>query len=246
MRNLHFLCRHGAPVLGKVLLKKVLRGILRYQGQSRILRQPVTPRVLLAIRSTLRRWLGERDFTLIWAAFTLAFFAFLCCSEFTCRGTTSYSPGFYLSVSSLSFEPNLACPQRISFFLQSSETDTFRRGDTLVIACSPSPLCAEKAMLNNFLLARSQGLLFSFHSRRLLTRKSVVSLLTDTARQAGFPKSSLRGHSFRIGAASTAATAGLSDWLINLLTVINYTFILRKTFSCRRHLVWRALSQISQ
>ena len=125
-------------------------------------------------------------------AFTLAFFAFLCCSEFTCRGTTSYSPGFYLSVSSVSFEPNLACPQRLSLFLQSSKTDTFRRGHTLVIACSPSPLCAVKAMLNYFLLARPQGPLFSFHSRRLVTRKSVVSLLRDTARQAGLPKSSLK------------------------------------------------------
>ena len=48
VRNLHILCAHGDPVVGKLLLKKVLRGILRYQGQTRILRQPVTPRVLLA------------------------------------------------------------------------------------------------------------------------------------------------------------------------------------------------------
>ena len=94
MRNLHILCGHGDAVVGKLLLKKVLRSILRYQGLTRILRQPFIPRVLLAIRPILRHWLGERDFTMIWAAFTLAFFAFLCCSEFTCRGTTSYSPGF--------------------------------------------------------------------------------------------------------------------------------------------------------
>ena len=31
-----------------------------------------------------------------------------------------------------------------------------------------------------------------------------------------------------------------------LLTVINYTFILRKTFTCQPHLVWRALPQISR
>ena len=57
-------------------------------------------------------------------------------------------------------------------------------------------------MRNYFLLARPQGPLFSFHSGRLLTRKSVVSLLRDAARQAGLPYSSLKGHSFRIGAAS--------------------------------------------
>ena len=78
--------------------------------------------------------IGERDFTMFGAAFALAFFAFLRSSEFTCRGTTSYSPSFDLSVSSASFEPNLACPQRMSVFLQSSKTDAFRRGHTLVIA----------------------------------------------------------------------------------------------------------------
>ena len=76
VRNLHILYGHGDPVVDKLLLKKVLRDILRYQGQTRILRQPVTPRVLLAIRAVLRHWLGERDFTMIWAAFTLAFFVF--------------------------------------------------------------------------------------------------------------------------------------------------------------------------
>ena len=39
----------------------------------------------------------------------------------------------------------------------------------------------------------------------------------DAARQAGLPYSSLKGHSFRIGVASTAAAAGLPDWLIKVL-----------------------------
>ena len=86
VRNLHISCGHGDPLVGKLLLKKVLRGILRYQGQPRILRQPVTPSVLLAIRPILQGWLNSKDFTMIWAAFTLAFFGFLCCSEFTYPG----------------------------------------------------------------------------------------------------------------------------------------------------------------
>ena len=106
--------------------------------------------------------IGERDFTMFWAAFTLAFFAFLRSSEFTCRGTTSYSPSFDLSVSSASFEPNLACPQRMSVFLQSSKTDAFRRGHTLVIACS-----------SLFLTCASPGSLFFFISFRLPTNKKI-------------------------------------------------------------------------
>ncbi|XP_078343927.1 uncharacterized protein LOC144629561 [Oculina patagonica] len=108
VRNLHISCGYGDPLQGKLLLKKVLRGILRFQGRSRILRQPVTPGVLLAIRPILRSWLGERDFSMIY-------------------------------------------------------------------------------------------------------------LLRDAARYAGLPYKSLKGHSFRIGAASTAAAAGLPDWLIKVL-----------------------------
>lgn len=53
---------HGDPFLGK---------LLRYQGrQTRILQQPVTPRVLLGIRPILRLWLGERYLEMNWADFT--------------------------------------------------------------------------------------------------------------------------------------------------------------------------------
>ena len=34
VRNLHISCGHGDPLSGKLLLKKILRGILRYQLRS--------------------------------------------------------------------------------------------------------------------------------------------------------------------------------------------------------------------
>ncbi|XP_073241117.1 uncharacterized protein [Porites lutea] len=108
VRNLHIVSGYNDPLQGKLLLKKILRGILRYQGCPRISRQPVTPRVLLAIRPVLESWLDVRDFSMIY-------------------------------------------------------------------------------------------------------------LLQDSARRAGLPHESLKGHSFRIGAASAAAAAGLPDWLIKVL-----------------------------
>ena len=152
--NLHISCGHGDPLSGKLLLKKILRGILRYQGQSRILRQPITPGVLQTIKPFLHSWLGDRDFFMVWAAFTLAFFAFLRCSEFTYQGISRFCPQVDLSTDRVSFHPSLASLQRMSIFLKASKTDAFRQGHTLVIACSTSLVCAVTAMRDYFLTAR--------------------------------------------------------------------------------------------
>ena len=45
VRNLQISCGYGDPLSGKSPLKKILRGNLRYQGQSHILRQPITKRL---------------------------------------------------------------------------------------------------------------------------------------------------------------------------------------------------------
>ena len=42
----------------------------------------------------------------------------------------------------------------------------------------------------------------------------LTSIFRDSAGIAGLPYYSLKGHSFRIGAASVAVDAGLPDWLI--------------------------------
>ena len=105
---------------------------------------------------------------MIWAAFTLAFFAFLRCSEFIYPGTNQFRPRFDLSTDCVSFHPSLASPQQMSVFLKASKTDVYRQGHTLVIACSPSPVCAVTAMRIYFLAARPHGPLFSFQSGRLL------------------------------------------------------------------------------
>ena len=218
VRNLHITEGFNDPLKGKLLLRKVLRGILRYQGQQRIRRQPVTPQVLLAIRPVLQSWLNPRDFSMVWAVFNLAFFAFLRCSEFTYPGVRKYRPLFDLTTDCIAFHPSLARPQVMSVQLKSSKTDVFRQGQSLTIASTSSPLCAVTAMKEYFLLAKPErGPLFYFQSGRYLTRSTVSHLLRDSSRTAGLPYRSLKGHNFRIGAASVAAEAGLPDWLIKVL-----------------------------
>lgn len=72
-------------------------------------------------------------------------------------------------------------------------------------------------MYSYLLAASPQGPLFSFQSSRYLTRSAVVHLLRAAARYAGLPYKSLKGLSFCVGAASTAAAAGLPNWLIKVL-----------------------------
>ena len=93
--------------------------------------------------------------------------------------------------------------------LRSSKTDSFRLGQPLIIARTGSQVCAVTAMQHYFQRAAPPSrLLFSFQFGRLLTRSAVISLLQDIVRLVGLPFHSLKGHTFRIGAASTAAAVG--------------------------------------
>ena len=105
----------------------------------------------------------------------------------------------------------------MSVFLKASKTDVYHQGHTLVITGCPSPVCAVTAMRNYFLAAHPRRPLFSFQSGLLLTRSAAVHLLQDVSCHAGLPYTSFKGHSFCMGAASTAAAAGLPDWLIKVL-----------------------------
>ena len=205
------------PCMAGLSCKRFCRAFSATREPPRIRRLPVTPQVLLAIRPILQSWLGARDFSMIWAAFTLGFFAFLRCSEFTYPGVHSFSSRFNLTTDCITFSPSLVCPQRLLVTLKSSKTDRFSQRHSLVVAPCSSLLCPVSAMQQYFILAQLQpGPLFSFQSGRFLTRSAVTHLLRDSARSAGLPYKSLKGHSFRIGAASTAAAAGYQTGLLRV------------------------------
>ena len=132
---------------------------------------------------------------------------------FTYSGARKYSPHFDLSSNCITFHPNLACPQFMTVQVKSSKTDVVRQGHSLTGVRTGSTICAVTAMQEYFLLGRPPpGPLLFFQSGHYLTREVASHLLRDSARAAG-----LKGHSFRIGAASAAAAAGLPDWLIKVL-----------------------------
>ena len=115
---------------------------------------PASEGTLVYFASYLARTV--RDFPMVWAAFTLAFFAFLRCNELTDLGVRKFSSQFDLSTDCITFQPNMACPQYMTVQLKSSKTDVFRHGQSLTVARSSSTICAVMAMRDYFLLARPQ------------------------------------------------------------------------------------------
>ena len=79
-------------------------------------------------------------------------------------------------------------------------------------------LCLVKAMLQYLVVRGTQrGSLFCFQDGRLLTRQRFVEEMRKALQQAGIDQSKYCGHSFRIGAATTAAARGKEDSVIKTL-----------------------------
>ena len=102
--------------------------------------------------------------------------------------------------------------------IKQSKTDPFRRGISLYLGKTSSDLCPVMALLN-YLVARGkkEGPLFMFSDGRHLTRQRLVEAVRQALVMAGLDASKYCGHSFRIGAATTAAERGMEDSIIKTL-----------------------------
>ena len=97
------------------------------------------------------------------------------------------------------------CPSRMEVQIKASKTDPFRQGISLFIGKVASDLCQVSAMLA-YLVVRGchAGPLFKFSVKEALD-------------VAGVESGQYSGHSFRIGAATTAAARGLEDSTVRTL-----------------------------
>ncbi len=141
-----------------------------------------------------------------------------CGLEFTIPDDSSFDPSMHLCWGDLAVD-NPIDPAILSVTLKASKTDPFRRGITLYIGRVASDLCPVSAVLA-YLVARGKrsGPLFMFKNGRPLTRQRLMSAaVRDALERAGVEADKYAGHSFRIGAATTAASRGLEDSTIQTL-----------------------------
>ena len=155
---------------------------------------------------------------MLWAATCLAFFGFLRMGEFTCPAGDSFDKDVHLSLADLSIDQSSA-PSMLFVHLKQSKTDQLRRGVTIVLGKSEQlPLCPLTSMLS-YLVVRGNvaGPLFIWKDGQFLTRSSFVAAVRRVLESAGLNASDFNGHSFRIGAATTAASRGMEDCMIKTL-----------------------------
>ena len=216
VRHLHIIHGFTNPLQSTPRLDLVLKGLKRVKLRPGKPRLPITPAILSRIRASLSHSPGYNN-TMLWAACCLAFFGFLRCGEFTLPSATAFDAARHLTYQDIAVDSH-AEPSTLSVTLKVSKTDQFGRGSTIYLGRGTPDLCPVTAILHYLAIRGSlEGPLFKRADGQPLTRKWFVDQIQAALTRVGINAAAYSGHSFRIGAATTAAASGVSDSLIKTL-----------------------------
>lgn len=219
VRHLHLINGFDLPVNKFTRLQYVLRGIKRVKGVTTRVRLPITlVHLKLFYRLLHSRTVPLLDERMLWAAISLAFFGFLRIGEMTCP--RQFDSSVHLTKSDISFHPNGISSKSLhmSVKIKVSKTDPFRSAVTITIGANDSVFCPVMAMKNYLSKSTSLvGPLFQYSNGTPLSRSQFTKELRLFLSQGGYNSYNYSGHSFRIGAATTAASRSLPHWLIQTL-----------------------------
>ena len=200
-------------------LQRMLVGIKRFQGVQPDSRLPITYNILCKMLFHLQ---PKSNLTkaIFRAAFSLAYFGILRVSEFAAAIPVDQTK--LLRHENITLLPDKRHPNLMQLHLKASKTDVFRKGITIPIpcVCANSQICAVHEMQNLLSFqpqATDQSPLFIFPNGDLLNRKTVASMLKALTKKCGLAKGRYKAHSFRKGAASTLAAAGIPDSTIQTM-----------------------------
>ncbi|XP_068681672.1 uncharacterized protein [Montipora foliosa] len=201
------------PLLNCVQLQNLIRGVKQVKSSSGPTRFLITFEIMRTIHESLD--LSDQDNIMIWAACCLGYFGFLRLSEFMVD--SAFNPGIHLSVSDIHPDSDVN-PTHMKVNVKCLRTDPFRKQCHIYMGRIDSPMCPYVAM-DNYLKARglASGPMFLYRDGSPLSRQKLSCTLQSILRSAGSPPCKYSGFSFRSGAATTAASRGVSDDLIKTL-----------------------------
>ena len=219
VRHLQVSCGGGDPRVDSMpLLELAVRGARKEQaGTPKQTRLPITPCVLKKMLQVWNQDPANGDHVMLWAACCVGFFGFLRSGEFTAPEKEEFDSGVHLSFKDIAID-NASDPRVISVRIKQSKTDPFRQGVTIFLGRTDAIICPVAALLA-YLARRGSGdgPLFRFKNGQPLTRSRLVMEVRKALQEAGLQPETYAGHSFRIGAATTAAACGVPADVIKTL-----------------------------
>lgn len=202
-------------------LKLVQAGIkrahsLRTTPPTRI-RLPITPTILRRMRDHWAARATDYDIIMLWAASVLCFFGFFRAGELTIPTLQSFEATKHLSWGDVAID-NPQAPRTLRVNLKRSKTDQLGEGVEVFIGKTGCQLCPVAGVVA-YMVARGStpGPFFVFKDNQPLTKPRFTKEIRAVLEALGLPYLNFASHSFRIGAATTAAKAGIEDSNIRMM-----------------------------
>lgn len=200
------------------ILKRVQAGISRSRlgaSVSRV-RLPMTPPLLRQIRSHLESS-AHPNRSVLWAVCCTAFFGCFRLGELLLESPSTFEHHRHLAWGDVAVD-NQSSPRMVRVHLKQSKTDQFGRGASIVLGKTGKDLCPVSALLGYIAVrGAQQGPFFVDTKSHPVCKSWFVAELRKVIAVLGLPQDQFAGHSFRIGAATSAALAGMEDSSIQLL-----------------------------
>ena len=218
MRHLHIAEGEADPEICRMVrLDQVLRVIKSTQAKKQdkgMTRLPISIEILGKMKAAWQE-MASPDAEMLWAAAAQCWFGFLRSEVLTMPSESAYDEGAHLNFHDISVD-SFTNPQVLQVAIKRSKTDPFHVGVTIYIGRTNCELCPVVAVLAYVHVVKT-GPLFRFADGRPLTQPWFVMEVKQALTRAGVDSTCYSGHSFRCGAATTAACRGIGDATIKML-----------------------------
>ncbi len=193
-------------------LEQIRKGIARnsaINGKEALQRDPVKWHHMQAMQVAWEK-AGDKG-VMLWAAACLCFFGCLRAGEALAPEKGEFDPKAHLGWDNVELE-DIKSPSKIRVRIKESKTDRLRKGAFVTLGRGEGRICPVKALLNFMVIRKAgPGPFFVDARNRGLTRKVFVEEVKKALVSEGMSDKGISGHSFRIGAAMTAALNGATD-----------------------------------
>lgn len=204
----HKIMLHPDPT-NNFLIKKLLEGTKRATGNRTDLRRPITYELLVQLLNSLQHICNNAFETALFrGAFALAFFAFLRVGEFTAKNKSA-DTSCIIQRTDVSFAPN-----SLSLTIRHAKNNQRNKPIAIEIVGlqeQQRPYCPVE-LLSQYLKQQPNnkaGPLFQHFDHSPLTRFQFIAVLDRAVKFCRLDSIHYKSHSFRIGAASSCAVAGV-------------------------------------